>query len=58
MSWSRKELNDQLGIIMRGIHQRCVEHGEEAGGYVNYVRGANIAGFKKVADALIAYGVV
>jgi len=58
MSWSRKELNDHLGTIMRGIHERCVEHGEESGGYVNYLKGANIGGFKKVADALIAYGVV
>jgi len=58
MSWSRKELNDHLGNIMRSIHDRCVEHGEEAGGYVNYLKGANISGFKKVADTLIAYGVV
>jgi len=58
MSWTRKDLNDQLGTIMRGIHDRCVEHGEQSGGHVNYLRGANIAGFKKVADALIAYGVV
>lgn len=58
MSWSRKELNDHLGNIMRGIHDRCVEQGEETGGYVNYMKGANISGFKKVADALIAYGVV
>jgi glutamate dehydrogenase (NADP+) len=58
LSWSRKELNDQLGSIMRGIHARCVEYGEEADGYVNYVKGANIAGFTKVADALIAFGAV
>jgi glutamate dehydrogenase (NADP+) len=57
MSWSRTELSDHLGKIMRGIHSRCLEHGEEADGYVNYLRGANIAGFKKVADAMIAYGV-
>ncbi len=58
MSWSRKELNDHLGNIMRAIHDRCVEYGEESGGYVNYMKGANISGFKKVADALIAYGAV
>ena len=58
MSWSREELNDHLGRIMRNIHDRCVAHGEEAGGYVDYLRGANISAFKKVADALIAYGVV
>jgi len=58
MSWSRQELNTHLGDIMRGIHQRCVEFGTDSGGYVDYLRGANIAGFKKVADALIAYGAV
>jgi len=56
MSWSRKELNTHLGDIMRGIHERCVEYGTEKGGYVDYVKGANIAGFKKVADTLISYG--
>jgi len=58
MSWSRKELNTQLGDIMRGIHERCVEYGTDSNGYVDYLKGANIAGFKKVADALIAYGAV
>jgi glutamate dehydrogenase (NADP+) len=58
MSWSRKELNTHLGDIMKGIHERCVEYGTDADGYVDYLRGANIAGFKKVADALIAYGAV
>jgi len=58
MSWSRKELNDHLGNIMRSIHDRCLQYGQETGDYVNYMKGANISGFKKVADALIAYGVV
>ena len=58
MSWSREELNDHLGDIMRAIHDRCLAHGTEPDGYVNYLRGANIAGFIKVADALLAYGVV
>ncbi|MGD2130054.1 MAG: NADP-specific glutamate dehydrogenase [Lysobacterales bacterium] len=58
MSWSRKELNAHLGDIMRGIHERCVEYGTDDEGYVDYLKGANIAGFKKVADALIAYGAV
>jgi glutamate dehydrogenase (NADP+) len=58
MSWSRKELNAHLGDIMRGIHERCVEYGTDSNGYVDYLKGANIAGFKKVADALIAYGAV
>ena len=56
MSWSRKELNTHLGDIMRGIHERCVEYGSHSDGYVDYLKGANIAGFKKVADTLIAYG--
>jgi glutamate dehydrogenase (NADP+) len=58
MSWSRKELNMHLGDIMKGIHERCVEYGTDPDGYVDYLKGANIAGFKKVADALIAYGAV
>jgi glutamate dehydrogenase (NADP+) len=56
MSWSRQELNEHLGDIMRGIHDRCVEYGTQPDGYVDYLKGANIAGFRKVADALIAYG--
>jgi glutamate dehydrogenase (NADP+) len=56
MSWSRKELNQHLGDIMKGIHERCVEYGTDPDGYVDYLRGANVAGFRKVADALIAYG--
>ena len=43
---------------MHKIHDRCVEHGRDDNGYVNYVKGANIAGFIKVADAMLAYGVV
>ena len=43
---------------MHKIHDRCVEQGRDGNGYVNYVKGANIAGFLKVADAMLAYGVV
>ena len=44
---------------MQGIHSRCIEYGGSAGtDHIDYVRGANIAGFKKVADAMLAYGVV
>ena len=58
-SWDADELEQLLIGIMRGIHDRCVEYGEPAdGGHVDYVRGANIAGFVKVADALLAFGVV
>jgi glutamate dehydrogenase (NADP+) len=59
ITWKEEELQRLLREIMRGIHERCVEYGSVAGSdYVDYVRGANIAGFIKVADAMIAYGVV
>jgi glutamate dehydrogenase (NADP+) len=62
MSWSEAELQEKLRQLMKGIHDRCVEYGAVAGskdgGRIDYVRGANIAGFKKVADAMLAYGVV
>ena len=55
-SWTEAELQQMLKDIMHGIHERCITYGDRGGGYVDYVKGANIAGFKKVADALIAYG--
>jgi len=58
LSWSRDELNTHLREIMAEIHNRCVEYGSESDNYVNYLKGANIAGFVKVADAMLAYGVV
>jgi len=57
-AWRQEELRELLREIMDGIHERCHEAGLEDGGYCNYVRGANIAGFKKVADAMLAFGVV
>ncbi|WP_067739349.1 NADP-specific glutamate dehydrogenase, partial [Novosphingobium naphthalenivorans] len=57
-SWSEAELQDMLKDIMKGIHGRCLTYGDRGGGYVDYVKGANIAGFKKVADAMLAFGVV
>ncbi|HEY2007792.1 MAG TPA: NADP-specific glutamate dehydrogenase [Rhizomicrobium sp.] len=57
-SWKEAELQQLLKDIMHGIHARCLEYGKTGDGYVDYVRGANIAGFKKVADAMLAYGVV
>jgi len=58
-SWSEDQLQDLLLDTMIGIHDRCVEYGGVAGSdHIDYVRGANIAGFKKVADAMLAYGVV
>jgi glutamate dehydrogenase (NADP+) len=58
IAWSREEVEGRLQNIMASIHDQCAEYGTEEDGYVNYVRGANIAGFVKVADAMIAYGVV
>ncbi|MGB0909113.1 MAG: glutamate dehydrogenase, partial [Nitrospirales bacterium] len=57
MSWSNEELENRLRDIMTNIHQECVTHGSESG-YVDYVKGANIAGFTKVANAMLAYGVI
>ena len=57
-SWSQDELRTLLRDIMRSIHARCLAEGKEEDGYCNYVRGANVAGFKKVADAMLAFGVV
>jgi glutamate dehydrogenase (NADP+) len=57
LSWSRGEVDERLRSIMRAIHEKCVEYGD-VGGFVNYQRGANIAGFVKVADAMLAHGVV
>ncbi len=57
LSWSREEVDARLQTIMREIHAKCVEHGETDGD-VNYVRGANVAGFLKVANAMLAYGAV
>ena len=58
MSWKEAELQQLLKDIMDGIHARCLEYGRVSDGYVDYVKGANIGGFKKVADAMLAYGVV
>jgi glutamate dehydrogenase (NADP+) len=57
-AWKEVELQQLLLDIMEGIHARCLEHGRQADGHVYYVKGANIAGFKKVADAMLAFGVV
>jgi len=57
-SWKEAELQQLLRDIMDGIHDRCLEYGRKSDTYVDYVKGANIAGFKKVADAMLAFGVV
>jgi len=56
-SWSREEVDNRLQNIMQDIHQSCITYGKE-GEFINYVKGANIAGFVKVADAMLAQGVV
>jgi glutamate dehydrogenase (NADP+) len=56
--WDRDEVDRRLQKIMAQIHDKCVVHGERSDGYIDYVRGANIAGFVKVADAMVAFGVV
>jgi glutamate dehydrogenase (NADP+) len=56
-SWTREEVDQKLQRIMKDIHAQCLEYGED-GGYVNYVDGANIAGFIKVADTMIDHGIV
>ncbi len=58
ISWKEEQLQQLLKDIMLGIHQSCLEYGQRDGGYIDYVKGANIAGFKKVADAMLAFGVV
>ena len=58
LSWSAEEVDKRLFDIMANIHENCVENGAAADGDVNYVNGANIAGFRKVADAMLAQGVV
>ena len=57
MNWTREEVDSKLKTIMKDIHAQCVEHGKE-GDFVNYVKGANIAGFLKVADAMLDQGIV
>lgn len=56
--WSPEEVDAKLHSIMKNIHAACVKYGTEPDGYVNYVKGANIAGFMKVANAMLAQGCV
>ena len=58
LSWTSEEVDERLKRIMLDIHASCVKYGSDANGYVDYVKGANIAGFVKVADAMLAQGVV
>ena len=58
LSWSEEEVDTRLKKIMSDIHEQCVKYGTEADGYVNYVKGANVAGFMKVARAMMAQGIL
>ncbi len=58
LSWSAEEVDEKLHQIMHAIHEQCVRYGTEPDGYINYVKGANIAGFMKVAKAMMAQGIV
>lgn len=58
IAWNHERLGQMLTELMEGIHGKCVEYGDQGDGYVDYVKGANIAGFKKVADAMLAFGVM
>ncbi len=58
MNWTREEVDGKLKEIMTNIHNSCITYGKDEDGYIDYVKGANIAGFVKVADAMLAQGVV
>jgi glutamate dehydrogenase (NADP+) len=58
MSWHREEVDRKLQQIMKDIHETCIRYGLEQDGFINYVRGSNIGGFVKVADAMLAQGAV
>ena len=58
LNWNREEVDERLHSIMKNIHEACREHGTQADGYVNYVKGANIAGFLKVANAMCDQGLI
>lgn len=58
LSWTAEEVDDRLKSIMKNIHEACVKYGKEDSGYIDYVKGANIAGFVKVAEAMLAQGAV
>ena len=58
LSWTAAEVDQRLHQIMSGIHEQCVKYGKEPSGYINYVKGANVAGFMKVAKAMMAQGIV
>ncbi len=58
LNWTREHVDEELKHIMKNIHETCIKHGKDKDGYINYVRGANIGGFVKVAEAMLAQGLV
>ncbi len=58
LQWSAEEVDKKLHYIMSSIHEQCVTYGTEPDGYINYMKGANIAGFMKVADAMMGQGII
>ena len=58
ISWTREEVDTKLKEIMKSIHAQCVKYGTQSDGYVNYVKGANVAGFIKVARAMMDQGIL
>ena len=58
LSWSAEQVDEMLHNIMTNIHENCVKYGKEADGYINYMKGANVCGFMKVAKAMMAQGIV
>ncbi len=58
LSWTREEVDARLHQIMKSIHESCVKYGTQSDGYINYVKGANVAGFMKVANAMMAQGIM
>lgn len=58
LPWTRKEVDDRLLLIMKEIHATCVKYGKKPDGFINYVDGANIGGFVKIANAMLAQGIV
>jgi glutamate dehydrogenase (NADP+) len=58
LRWNSQEVDNRLHEIMSNIHEQCVRYGKNADGYVDYVKGANIAGFLKVANSMLDMGVI
>ena len=58
LSWTAEQVDEKLKWIMANIHENCAKYGTQEDGYINYVKGANIAGFMKVAKAMMSQGIL